>query len=184
MAIDLDAIIARIQQGQAAQKKPPVHSWHPERVDSIDIVIDENNDWYHEDKLFQRQALVKLFSSILRKDEDGYYLVTPAEKLKITVEDVPFKIISMLEGNQGQPLQLVSNVEDIVTLDDKANWQLRDYHGTPVPYIEVRDGLFARVDRPIYYSMVERADLRDRNGAGECVLNSGGNEFLLGSIHG
>lgn len=183
MAIDLDAIIARIQQGQTTQKSPPVHSWHPAYSGEIDIIIDENNDWLHEGSRFQRQSLVKLLSSILRKDDDGYYLVTPAEKLKITVEDVPFKIISMIDSPQA-PLQLVSNVEDIITLDKSANWQLRDYHGTTVPYVEVRDGLFARIDRPVYYRMVDMADIHESDGRSECVLQSAGESFVLGDING
>lgn len=182
MAIDLERIVKALESNSADSKqKPPVDQWQPERVGEIDIVIDKNNDWYHEGTLFKRDALVRLFASILRKDEDGYYLVTPVEKLKITVEDVPFKITSLLE-RPGEPLRLISNVEDIITLDRGCDWQLRNYDNVSVPYIRVRSKLYARVDRPVYYQMMEMAESRHAGDTTTFYLQSAGQSFTLGEV--
>lgn len=156
------------------KKLPPVNSWHPERVADIDIVIDSQVRWYHEGGLFQRQALVDLFSTILRKEGDEYYLVTPAEKLRISVADVPFLVVSLLD-KEGV-FYLLCQTGELLELNEKSHWQLREYQGAQIPYVEVRDGLFARVDRHVYYQMVERA-IQDEQG--RYVLPSGGVYFPL-----
>lgn len=173
MFFDIEQLQKAIEQGDG-KAMPPVHLWQPEREGEIDISIDAEMHWYHEGGIFERHALVKLFSSILRKDGEHYYLVTPAEKLKISVADVPFKISTMIEENGD--IHLVSNVEDAVALNAKANWQLRDYQGVQVPYVEIREGLFARVDRHVYYQMVESAIEQDN---GDYVFFSAGHAFPL-----
>lgn len=175
MKLDLEKIAASLQQ--EPNMLPPVEEWQPSVVGSIDIVIDEQVQWFHEGETFQREALVKLFSSILRKDGEQYYLVTPVEKLAIKVADVPFKIIAMLE--QEGTLYLLTNVEERIALNDKTHWQLRDYQGAKVPYIEVRHGLFARVDRSVYYEMVDKAELIEENGRSMYMLSSAKQRFPL-----
>ncbi|HEY9033169.1 MAG TPA: DUF1285 domain-containing protein [Pseudomonadales bacterium] len=182
MAIDIDSIVAELQRdGGTAKKRPPVQQWHPARAGEIDIVIDRHNGWLHEGGRFERQALVKLLASILRRDGDDYFLVTPAEKLKIRVEDVPFRIVSLLQ-RPGQPLQLVSNVEDLVSLDAGCDWQLRPYDGVLVPYVRVRDRLYARIDRPVYYQMMAMAREQSQDGKTAFYLDSAGSAFLLGEL--
>lgn len=177
MALDLDTLLASLHG--APDKRPPVEQWRPAVSGTIDIVIDEQMHWFHEGTGFEREALVKLLASILRREGDQYFLVTPAEKMAIHVADVPFKIIAMLV-HQGL-WYLISNVEDRIALDHRANWQLRTYQGVDVPYVEVRNGLFARVDRAVYYQMAELAEQDEK---GNLVLVSGTNRFLLGSIDG
>ena len=75
---------------------PPVHSWHPERVGEIDIRIAKDGTWFYQGDPMERQAVVQLFSTIMRLDDDGYCLVTPAEKMKIQVEDAPF-VVRMID---------------------------------------------------------------------------------------
>lgn len=182
MAIDLERIVKEVKNSHSGGKKlPPVDQWQPDRVGEIDIVIDRQNDWYHEGTLFKRDALVRLFASILRKDDDGYYLVTPVEKLKITVEDVPFKITNLLES-PGEPIRLISNTEDVVTLDDGCDWQLRPYDDVMVPYVRVRRNLYARVDRPAYYQMMQMAQSKPADGKTLYYLSSAGRHFPLGEV--
>src|SRR5580693_2407286 len=85
----LEGIVAAARQAPG-RGLPPVHLWNPARCGEIDIVIKKSGLWFHEGTPIGREALVRLFSTVLRKDEDGIYLVTPVEKMKITVEDAPF----------------------------------------------------------------------------------------------
>src|SRR5712672_434172 len=96
---------------------PPVHLWNPARHGEIDIVIKPDGQWFHEGTPIGREALVRLFSTILRKDPDGFHLVTPAEKLKIEVEDAPFiavRVDRIVEADRGPVLRFQTNVGDVV----------------------------------------------------------------------
>ena len=183
MAIDLKKIIAEIESG-ANNKLPPVHLWQPEVVGEMDLVIDSQQQWFHEGAAFQRQSLVKLLASVMRLDDGEYYLVTPTEKMKIHVEDVPFSIISILtdksEDGQNLGYTLINNTEQSIKLDAQCQWQLRQSEGVSVPYVEVRNGLWAKVSRAVYYQMIELAQLSD-DGC-EMVLHSHGSQFSLGAV--
>src|SRR5271170_3713266 len=87
---------------------PPVHLWNPAHCGEIDIVIKRNGLWFHEGSPIGREALVRLFSTVLRKDHDGFVLVTPVEKLRITVEDAPF--IAVRVDREGEALRFLTNV--------------------------------------------------------------------------
>lgn len=179
MAHDLDRLLAQLDNNK--RKMPPVHLWQPERIGSIDICIDAQGVWHHEGTVFERNDLMQLFASILRVEDKQYFLVTPAEKLAITVADVPFVIDAVLIEPEG--LALVSQCEDVITLADTTRWQLRAYQDVTVPYVEVRDGLFARLSRNAYYQLVEIAmnqDLPLENG--ELMLQSHGQLFSLGKV--
>jgi hypothetical protein len=91
---------------------PPVHLWHPAHCGDIDIVIKRDGTWFHEGTPIGREALVRLFSTVLRKDPDGIHLVTPGEKLKITVEDAPF--VAVRVDREGGVLRFLTNVGDVV----------------------------------------------------------------------
>lgn len=170
MFFDIEQLIKSLDGD--VKKLPPVNSWQPERVAEIDIVIDPQMRWYHEGEIFQRQALVDLFSTILRKEGDTYYLVTPAEKLKIRVADVPFLAVSLLD-KEGV-FYLLCQTSDVIELNENSVWQLREYQGVRIPYVEVRNGLFARVDRHVYYQMVEYA-IEDEQG---CYFLQSGDVFF------
>src|SRR6202000_1403445 len=91
---------------------PPVHLWHPTHCGDIDIVIKKNGLWFHEGTPIGREALVRLFSTGLRKDPDGFHLVTPVEKMRITVEDAPF--VAVRVDRVGEALAFTTNVGDVV----------------------------------------------------------------------
>ena len=101
---------------QAQQRLPPIHQWQPDRTGTIDIRIAADGTWYHEGAAFERLSLVKLFSTILRKDDDGYFLVTPQERLAIVVEDVPFVAVGLEASGVGdeQVLGLRTQTDDVV----------------------------------------------------------------------
>ncbi len=118
---------------------------------NADFRIDANGQWYHDGALIKRARLAKLFADrALKIDEDGrYWLSTPFEKYSVVVEDVPFIVVEyMLDDGV---VHLRTNMDEIVVLSKGSVWELRD----GVPYVEVRDGLFAKVARNVFYQMVE-----------------------------
>ncbi len=160
------------------RKLPPVQQWHPERTGTIDIRIARDGAWYHEGDPILRQSLIDLFATLLRKDPDGYCLVTPAEKLLIEVEDVPFQAVDMEVNGDGadQQLLFVTNVGDHVLADETHPITVEGTADRPRPYLEVRHGLRALIGRNVYYRMSELA-YEDQNG---WWVTSNGARFSLG----
>ena len=107
----LEGVIAAAKQAPG-RGLPPVHLWHPAHCGEIDIVIKRNGTWFHEGTPIGREALVRLFSTVLRRDPDGFHLVTPVEKMRIVVEDAPF--IAVRVDRVGEDLKFVTNVGDYV----------------------------------------------------------------------
>lgn len=175
------ALSALIQRAGQLRGPAPVHLWNPAHCGAIDIRIDRGGDWHHEGRPILREALVKLFATVLRREPDGsYVLVTPAEKLRIEVEDVPFIAVELaIEGEgEAQNLILRTNVGDVVTVD--SGHPLRVAANTPdeglVPYVLVRGGLEARLARPLVH---ELASCFEQRGADIGVV-SGGHFFVIG----
>src|ERR1700678_2512969 len=156
----LDGVAAVVKQAPG-RGLPPVHLWHPAHCGQIDIVIAKNGQWFHEGSPIGREALVRLFSTVLRKDPDGYYLVTPVEMMKITVEDAPFTAVQV--DRVGEALSFTTNVGDVVEAgpDNAIRGSAHPVTGEPRPYLHVRRGLEARMRRPVFYELVETAQERD-----------------------
>jgi len=171
--------------GKFADKNtlPPVSDWHPERVGEIDIVIKANGEWIHEGGKFERQDLARLFASILRKDGDEYFLVTPAEKLKITVEDAPFVIPLFSESydHELQNLNFITNMGDEVVAGSNHPLEFAFNPSTEetIPYILVRDNLKARIKQNVFYQLIELAKEKEVDGETYLVLESSGVEFKV-----
>lgn len=157
---------------------PPVHLWHPAHCGDIDIVIRADGVWMHEGSPIGRKELVRLFSTVLRKDPDGYHLVTPVEKLKITVEDLPFRAVAM--RREGDALIFTTDVGDEVRASeaDPIVVETDPTTGEPAPRIHVRRDLWARIARSVFYEVVEMAQEVD----GRLVVRSGGQVFSLGAV--
>jgi hypothetical protein len=156
--LDPAAIAARLPKN----KVPPVHLWHPERCFDIDIRITRDGAWLYNGSPINRRRMIRLFSTVLRQDDDDrYYLVTPAEKIGIKVDDVPFLAVEMTVHGTGreQVLTFRTNVDDEimagpehpirVAVDEKSE--------EPSPYVLVRDRLEALISRSVYYDLVELA---------------------------
>jgi len=137
---------------------PPVNDWHPERVGEIDIRIAKDGVWFYQGDEMERQSIVKLFSGILRKDGQDYFLVTPVEKMKIAVDDAPFVVCMMdVEGEgEGQKIYFSTNVGDAFLLSSMHSLTV-DYNqkNEPSPYVLVRDQLNALISRQVYYELAE-----------------------------
>ena len=160
----------------AKRALPPVHLWNPPNCGEIDIMIRADGVWMHEGSPIGRQELVRLFSTVLRKDPDGYCLVTPVEKLSIRVEDVPFRAVavSQREGD----LIFVTDVGDETIAGPEHSIRVEVAEdGEPRPYVHVRSGLEARIERSVFYELVEAAE---RDASGTLGVRSGGVWFELG----
>jgi hypothetical protein len=158
---------------------PPVHLWNPAHCGDIDIVIRRDGRWWHEGAPIAREALVRLFSTILRKDPDGYCLVTPVEKLRIVVEDAPF--IAVRVDRDGETLRFLTNVGDAVEAGpDNPIRVAIDDDGQPRPYVHVRRGLEALISRPVFYELVGMAEERPGPDGPELGVASLGAWFPLG----
>ncbi len=158
----------------------PVHLWNPAHCGEIDIRIRKDGLWFHEGSPIGREALVRLFSSVLRKDPDGFHLVTPVEKMKITVEDAPFLAVRV--DQEGNDLRFLTNVGDEVVAgpDHQLRVETDPETGEPAPYLHVRRGLEARLRRPVFYELVELAKVRETPEGPQLAVQSGGLWFPLG----
>ncbi|MGB7406453.1 MAG: DUF1285 domain-containing protein [Pacificimonas sp.] len=157
-----------------AESLPPVESWAPERRGDIDIRIAADGTWWHEGSPIRRERLVALFASVLRHDEDGYWLVTPVEMLKIEVEDLPFIANEMTIEGSGTDRKIAFGLRSgghvIIGPDHPVGL---DVNG--LPYVHVRGRLDARISRPVWYRLAELAD-----GADDVpILHAGGAAFPL-----
>jgi len=168
---------------------PPVHLWHPAHCGEIDIVIKSNGVWMHEGTPIGRPALVRLFSTVLRRDPDGFHLVTPVEKLRIEVEDAPFTAIALdvtSEGSDRQVLRFTTNVGDEVEAgpENAIRVETDAATGEPRPYLHVRRGLEALVARAVFYELVELAVERPIDQGPSLAVCSHGVWFPLGPAEG
>jgi hypothetical protein len=161
---------------------PPVHLWNPPHCGEIDIRIARDGTWFHEKSPIGREALVRLFSTVLRLDPDGYHLVTPVEKMKILVDDSPF--IAVRVDRVGEDLVFQTNVGDEVRAgpDNAIRVQMDETSGEPRPYLHVRRGLEARLARPVFYELVEMAQVRDTPDGPQYGVSSGGVWFPVAPV--
>ncbi len=164
----LDPLLAQIDPDGEI---PPVDRWHPEHHGEMDLTIAADGRWIHEGTPIARPRLVRLLSTILRREPDGdYVLVTPAESLRIRVEDRPFLVVDAEREGDGQ-WWLTTNVGDRLALGEAHRLELSETPaGEPVPEVAVRFGLAARLGRNVYYRLVEQAETRE---LGEGVLELG-----------
>jgi hypothetical protein len=141
---------------------PPVHLWNPEHCGAMDLVIKRDGSWWHEGQRMTRQSLPRLFSTILRKDDDGvHYLVTPVEKIAIEVEVTPFlgvRVDASGIGNK-QSLIFTTNFGDLTEAgpDRPICVSFDTTCGEPTPLVRVRGALDALLTRPVFYELVELA---------------------------
>jgi len=181
----LDSVIAAARTQAPGRGLPPVHLWNPAHCGDIDIFIRKDGVWFHEGTPIGREALVRLFSTVLRKDPDGFHLVTPVEKMKIRVEDAPFVAtrVDRTEGPDGvERLTFLTNVGDEVEAgpDNAIRVEIDAATGEPRPYLHVRRGLEALIARPVFYELAEMAKERDIDGAPVFGVVSNGAWFAVG----
>ncbi|MCQ0989674.1 DUF1285 domain-containing protein [Jiella marina] len=169
--VSLSALVSRAER--AGRGAPPVERWNPPFCGDIEMRIAADGTWFYKGTPIRREALKRLFSSVLRKDEDGrIYLVTPVEKLGITVEDAPFNAVEMSRQGKEEPvLTFRTDVGDLV--EAGPNHPLRFATDTDAafrPYILVRGRLEARLTRALAYDL---ADLIEEDAQGFFIRSAG-----------
>jgi hypothetical protein len=164
----LDGIAAAVRE--TADGAPPVHLWNPPFCGDLDIRIASDGTWFYLGTPIGRAALVRLFASVLKREGDRYFLVTPVEKIGIVVEDAPFLAVEMRREDTaaGPRLHFRTNVDDWIVCDaaHAMRFECEDDSGGLKPYLHVRRDLWAKVTRALLYDLVELGEERDLDG--EC----------------
>jgi hypothetical protein len=152
--------LAEIARLAEERRLPPVEQWNPTHCGDSEMRIARDGTWYHQGSPIGRPAMVRLFSTILRREEDGrFVLVTPVEKLDIAVEDAPFVAVELRAEGQGESASLAFRLNTGDLLVAGPDHPLRFERGPegPHPYLLVRGGLEALIARPVYYELAELA---------------------------
>ncbi len=155
-----DFSLAQIAEMAEARTLPPVESWRPTKRGDSAMRIARDGTWFHEGAAITRPNMVRLFSSILRREENGtHFLVTPAEQLTIAVDDAPFLAVEMKSEGKGEGRRLAFrlNTGDLVVAGDAHPITVRGTIDAPDPYIEVRGGMLARIGRAAFYELANIA---------------------------
>jgi hypothetical protein len=172
--------LAEIARLAEEKKLPPVEKWNPSHCGDSEMRIARDGTWFHQGSPIGRQAMVRLFSTILRREADGrFVLVTPVEKLDIEVEDAPFVAVELKAEGEGKSASLAFrlNTGDLVVAGPDHPLRFEPGPDGPHPYVRVRGGLEALVARPVYYELAELA----LAGGDPPGLWSGGAFFPMGS---
>jgi hypothetical protein len=152
--------LAEIARLAEEKKLPPVDKWNPSHCGDSEMRIARDGTWFHQGSPIGRQAMVRLFSTILRREPDGrFVLVTPVEKLDIEVEDAPFVAVELKTEGQGETASLAFrlNTGDLVIAGPGHPLRFEAGPDGPHPFLRVRSGLDALIARPVYYELAELA---------------------------
>lgn len=174
--------IAASAQDVSKGGMPPVEKWNPPFCGDLDMRIARDGTWFYLGTPIGRKGLVKLFSSIIRKDGDEYFLVTPVEKVGITVDDAPFVAIDFNVAGEGenQKLRFETHVEDrFIAGPDHPIRVAYDADGEPSPYVLVRRNLEALIDRKSFYRLVDIGTHADHEGESWFGVWSSGQFFPI-----
>jgi uncharacterized protein len=160
----LEAIVTALPRGER-KGVPPVHLWNPPFCGDIDMRIASDGTWFYQKTPIGRPALVRLFASVLKREEGKYFLVTPVEKVGLIVEDAPFLAVELkVEQNaRGPVLNFRTNVDDWVAAgpEHALRFETEAATGGLKPYLHVRRDLWAKVTRALFYDLVEQGEERD-----------------------
>jgi hypothetical protein len=175
--------IAQVARSEGGKGLPPVHLWNPPFCGDLDIRIASYGTWSYLKTPIGRPALVKLFASVLKREGEKYFLVTPVEKVGIVVDDAPFLAVEMKieDGPGGRILHFRTNVDDWVACgsDHRLRFEPEPGTGGLKPYLHVRRDLWAKVSRPLFYDLVELGEECDIDGQRMFGVASGGEFFVM-----
>lgn len=152
--------LSAIAELAEAQELPPVEEWQPEETGDSEMRINADGSWLHQGSPINRPAMVRAFSTLLRREPDeSYALVTPYQKLSIAVEDAPFIAVQMESEGQGKDRKMAFrlNTDHLVVANAEHSLRFPASEEAPQPYLHVRGGLEAVLARPVYYELAEQA---------------------------
>jgi hypothetical protein len=184
----LEGIAGALKQA-GVRGPPPVHLWNPPYCGEIDMRIAADGTWFYQKTPIGRPALVKLFASVLKREGDHYFLVTPVEKCGITVDEAPFLAVELAVDDAdtaagpgaGRVLRFRTNVDDWVTAsrDNPLRFEPEPATGGLKPFLHVRRDLWAKVTRALFYDLVELGEERDVAGERMFGVASGPAFFIM-----
>lgn len=164
--------------------QPPVELWNPPLSGEMDCLIKRDGSWWIDGSKLENNRLLRLFSTVLKHEENKYYLVTPVEKWQIQVEDLPFAVVELNVTNKGtseQSINVRTNVGDNTTIDSDHPVDTSPINGLDdeqlIPYVQIRSGLMARFNRTTYLEIAEL--LQALPGTNQYLLQSANTEFTL-----
>jgi hypothetical protein len=167
----------------SGQGPAPVHLWNPPDCGDIDMRIAADGTWFYRGTPIGRPALVKLFASILKREGDKFYLVTPVEKCGIVVDDAPFMAVELLAGDgaAGRELRFRTNVDDWVTCGPghPLRFEADGASGGLKPYVHVRSDLWAKATRALWFELAELGETRDINETAMFGVASAGEFYAM-----
>ncbi len=180
------------EDGKPLKAMPPVEKWNPKYCGEMNLVIRANGEWWNEGVRMTREPLIKLYSTVLWREEDQagdrYYLKTPAEKIQIQVEDAPLLVVDVAQvEDAGQIfIRCTTKTGDVVIADAEHPIEMRTFHQNGVdeirPYIRIRRNLDALIHRNAFYHLISWSDLRSTDAGEAMVLQSGSEQFVLGAV--
>lgn len=183
---NLSNISQYLKDVQPGHKKsiPPLDQWHPKHCGAMDLKVKANGEWWHEGQLIKRQAMIDLFSTVLWKEDSKFYLKTPVEQIEIEVEDEPLFVSSVeqveIEGETY--IQLQTTTQDVFIVDSAHPIFMREYQGELRPYVHVRFGINALIQRASFFHLVEMGKLlENEQGESVLILKSGNFSLQLGT---
>ena len=175
-----------LKDGQSGHKRsiPPLDQWYPKHCGAMDLKVLANGEWWHDGQLIKRQALIDLFSTVLWKEDGKFYLKTPVEQIEIQVEDEPLFVnqVDQVEIDAKNYIQFTTTTQDLIIVDQEHPIFMREYQGELRPYVHVRFGINALIQRAAFLHLVEMGELlENEKGESILVLQSGDLRLQLGT---
>ena len=162
------------------EKYPPVHLWDPDLCVGVEMKIDREGNWFYQNSIIDRDKLKILFSRILKLEEGKYFLVTPVEKVPVTVDLAPYMIIDYEVDSDHRNIILKTNLDLSIPLDNDHRLELKIIGDEHIPFVHVRNNIEGFISRSVYYSLIEIALNQDNGSSDQLTLKSFDCDFNLG----
>ena len=164
------------------EKYPPVHLWNPDLCEGVEMRIDREGNWFYQGSIIGRDKLKILFSRILKLEEGKYFLVTPVEKVPVTVDLAPYMIVDYEVDLDHKNIILKTNLDLSIPLDKDHQLELKKIGDEHIPFVHVRNNIEGFISRSVYYSLIEIALKQDNGSSDQLTLKSFNCDFNLGQI--
>ena len=162
------------------EEYPPVHLWNPDLCEGVEMKIDREGNWFYQNSIIGRDKLKILFSRILKLEEGKYFLVTPVEKVPVTVDLAPYMIVDYEVDSDYKNIILKTNLDLSIPLDNEHRLELKNIGDEHIPFVHVRNNIEGFISRSVYYSLIEIALNQDNGSSNQLTLKSFDCDFNLG----
>jgi len=162
------------------EKYPPVDLWNPDLCEGVEMKIDREGNWFYQNSIIGRDKLKILFSRILKLEEGKYFLVTPVEKVPVTVDLAPYMIVDYEVDSDYKNIILKTNLDLSIPLDNEHRLELKNIGDEHIPFVHVRNNIEGFISRSVYYSLIEIALKQDNGSSDQLTLRSFDCDFNLG----